>query len=202
MNLGTHFDYNNHIAFISTHAKIGTSHEKVPVPCKRKWICWFGFFEGSSFFSLCLGTRPSEGLVPRLLFASVSPIVSNLSTRDKNQNFRQGLLVEHIQKPLTDSLVPGALRWWAGVVWFPDPSCMGGALPYRKGLGTKLGRAGVGNDRSIADCISGCRKAVKIGQKLAEKEPLGLKYAQLIRSHTIKLRATRKLHAFISTPWK
>ena len=44
--------------------------------------------------------------------------------------------------------------------------------------------AGVGNDRSIADCISGCRKAINIGQKLAEKEPLGLKYTQLIHSHT------------------
>ena len=36
--------------------------------------------------------------------------------------------------------------------------------------------SGVGNDLSIADCISGCRKAKNIGQKLAEKEPLGLKY--------------------------
>ena len=35
-----------------------------------------------------------------------------------------------------------------------------------------------------ADCISGCRKAINIGQKLAEKEPLGLKYTQLIGSHT------------------
>ena len=49
----------------------------------------------------------------------------------------------------TDSLVPGTLCWWAGV----------------------------GNDQLIADCISGCRKAMNIGQKLAEKEPLGLKYA-------------------------
>ena len=89
----------------------------------------------------------------------LSPIVSKLLTQDKKRKikkektkFRQGLLVKHIQelvkKPLTDSLVPGALRWWARV----------------------------GNDRSIADCISGCRKAMKIEQKLAEKEPLGLKY--------------------------
>ena len=35
--------------------------------------------------------------------------------------------------------------------------------------------------RSIADCISGCKKAVNIGQKLAEKESLGLKCTQLIR---------------------
>ena len=62
----------------------------------------------------------------------------------------------------------------------------------RNGLGTRLIRCfqrftmvvGVGNDRSIADCISGCRKAISIGQKLAEKEPLGLKYTQLIRFHT------------------
>ena len=24
---------------------------KAPVPCKRKWICWFGFFEHSGYFS-------------------------------------------------------------------------------------------------------------------------------------------------------
>ena len=41
--------------------------------------------------------------------------------------------------------------------------------------------AGVGNDQLIADGISGCREAINIGQKLA---PLGLKYTQLIRSHT------------------
>ena len=35
-----------------------------------------------------------------------------------------------------------------------------------------------------ADCISGCRKAINSGQKLAEKEPLGQKYTKLIRSHT------------------
>ena len=33
---------------------------------------------------------------------------------------------------------------------------------------------GVGNDRSIADCISGCREAINFGQKIAGKEPLGL----------------------------
>ena len=31
MNIGTHFDYNTHIAFISTHTKIGTPHEKAPI---------------------------------------------------------------------------------------------------------------------------------------------------------------------------
>ena len=47
-----------------------------------------------------------------------------------------------------NSLVPSALRWWVGI----------------------------GKDRLITDCISGCRKAINIGQKLAEKEPVGLKY--------------------------
>ena len=49
----------------------------------------------------------------------LSPIVSKLSPRDKKPKFRQGLLVKHIQElakqTLTDSLVPGALRWWTGV---------------------------------------------------------------------------------------
>ena len=85
--------------------------------------------------------------------------------------FRQGLLLKHIQELAKTShgfIGSSALRWWAGV----------------------------GYDRSIADCISvflwgrdencisGCRKAMNIGEKLAEKEPLGLKYTQLIRSHT------------------
>ena len=26
MNIGTHYDYNNHITFISTHIKMGTPH--------------------------------------------------------------------------------------------------------------------------------------------------------------------------------
>ena len=51
-----------------------------------------------------------------------------------------------------DSLVPGVLRWWAGV----------------------------SNDQSIADWISDGRKAINVGQKIAEKEPLGLNYTQLI----------------------
>ena len=28
MNIGTHFDYNNHIIFISTHTKMGTPHAR------------------------------------------------------------------------------------------------------------------------------------------------------------------------------
>ena len=43
---------------------------------------------------------------------------------------------------------------------------------------------GVGNDRSIADCIFGSTTAINIGA---------------IHSHTTA-RAIRKLHAFISTP--
>ena len=31
MSISTRFDYNNHIAFIRTHAKIGTLYEKMPV---------------------------------------------------------------------------------------------------------------------------------------------------------------------------
>ena len=68
--------------------------------------------------------------------------------------------MKHIQelakKPLIDLLVPGTLRWWPAV----------------------------GNDRLIADCILGCRKAMNIGQKIAIKGPLGLDYTQLIQSHT------------------
>ena len=56
-------------------------------------------------------------------------------------------------EPFMNSLVPGTLCWWVGI----------------------------GSNWSIADCISGCRKAINIGQK---KEPLGLKYTQLICSHT------------------
>ena len=72
---------------------------------------------------------------------------------------RQGLLIKRIQelvKTLTDLLVLSALRWWAGV----------------------------GNDQSIVDCISGSRTAINI---------------EVIHSHTTA-RTIRKLHAFISTP--
>ena len=68
-------------------------------------------------------------------------------------------MVKHIQELAETSYGyagSSALRWWAGA----------------------------GNDRSIADRISGCRKPINIGQKSAEKQPLGLKYTQLIRSYT------------------
>ena len=48
MNIGTHFDYNNHIVFISTHTKISI-HMKTHR--KWKWICWFGFFKRSEYLS-------------------------------------------------------------------------------------------------------------------------------------------------------
>ena len=35
LNIGTYFDYNNHIVFISTHTKIGTPYKKAPLP--HKW---------------------------------------------------------------------------------------------------------------------------------------------------------------------
>ena len=63
MNIGTHFDCNNHIMFIST--KIGTH----PLPCKRNWICWFGNIHVVANFHQCL-----------------SLIVNKLSTWDTNQN--------------------------------------------------------------------------------------------------------------------
>ena len=50
--------------------------------------------------------------------------------------------------------------------------------------------AGVGNDRSIADCISGCRNAIKIGQKLAKKEPLSLKYWGYITANPFPQKCT------------
>ena len=101
VTLGTHFDYNHHIVFISTHTKIGTHKEGT---AKTEVNLLIRLFERSGYFSQCL-----------------SPLVSKLSARDKNQKFRQGLLVEHIQelaktfhefvgsKCLT--LVGGGLRW-------------------------------------------------------------------------------------------
>ena len=35
MNIGTHFDDNNHIEFISTHTKIGIPHEKAPITMQK-----------------------------------------------------------------------------------------------------------------------------------------------------------------------
>ena len=43
MNIrSTHFDYNNHIVFISTHTKIGTHmHEKAPTTVQTEVIQFF-----------------------------------------------------------------------------------------------------------------------------------------------------------------
>ena len=56
---------------------------------------------------------------------------------------------------------------------------------------------GGGMQQLSAECISDSKKCINTGQKLAEKEPLDLKY-----SVPKQLHATRKLHACISTPWK
>ena len=34
--MSTHFDYNNHIAFINTHTKISTPHEKAPITAQTE----------------------------------------------------------------------------------------------------------------------------------------------------------------------
>ena len=47
-----------------------------------------------------------------------------------------------------------ALSARAVLVWFPDPSCMGGASPYRKGLGTKL--EGCCNSRHARSPLVSC----------------------------------------------
>ena len=67
MNIGTHFDYNNHITFISTHTKIGTPHEKAPVTTQTGVN-----FADSAFSNVVVNNRQC-----------LSPTVSKLSTRDK-----------------------------------------------------------------------------------------------------------------------
>ena len=81
MNIGTRFDYNKHVAFISTRTEIGTSREKAPIRCKWKWICWFGFFKRSGYF----------------LPVFISDCKQAISTGLKLK-FRRGLLVKHIQE--------------------------------------------------------------------------------------------------------
>ena len=70
MNVGTHFDYNNHIAFLSTHTKIGTPHAKAPVTVQTEVN-----FADSVFSNVAASFRQC-----------LPPIVSKLSTRDKSQN--------------------------------------------------------------------------------------------------------------------
>ena len=69
MNIGTHSDYSNRIAFYKYPYKHKHSTKKVPTPHKRKWICWLSFLNVAANFCQCQ-----------------SPIISKLSTWDKNQN--------------------------------------------------------------------------------------------------------------------
>ena len=70
MNIGTHFEHSNHIAFISTHTKIGTSHEQAPVSCANR-----SEFANSAFLNAVANFRQC-----------LAPIVSKLLTWDTNQN--------------------------------------------------------------------------------------------------------------------
>ena len=83
--------------------------------------------------------------------------------------FRKGYLIKH----------PGISKNLSQICWFQ--------MLY-------IGGQGLGNNQSIADCISDCRKAINIEEKVAEQVSLGLVPTQL--------HATRKLHAFICTPLK
>ena len=81
--MGTHFDYNNHITFISTNTKISTHmklNERHPFHANRSEFPDLAFSNIAATFRQCL-----------------SPFVSKLSTLDKNQKFRQGLLVNTYQ---------------------------------------------------------------------------------------------------------
>ena len=70
MNIGTHFDYDNHVAFISTHTKMGTLHEKAPDTAQN----------GSEFVE-------SAVLYVAANFRQCLPmIVTKLSTWDANKN--------------------------------------------------------------------------------------------------------------------
>ena len=70
MNVGTQFDYNNHIAFISTHTKIGTPHEKAPITVQTEVnSADSGFSKIAANFRQCL-----------------SPIVNKPLTQDKSRN--------------------------------------------------------------------------------------------------------------------
>ena len=67
MNIGTYFDHNNHIVFISTHTKIGTPNAKAPCYCANVTeFADLAFSNVAATFRQCL-----------------SPIVCKLSTRDK-----------------------------------------------------------------------------------------------------------------------
>ena len=60
-------DYNNHIVFISTHTKIGTSRKKAPVTVK-------------------LNADSALSNIAAKFHQCLSPIVNKLLTGDTNQN--------------------------------------------------------------------------------------------------------------------
>ena len=70
MNIGTHFDYDNHIVFVSTHTKIGTPHEKVPITAQTEVS-----FADSGFLNIVANFRQCPSL-----------IVSKPLARDKSRN--------------------------------------------------------------------------------------------------------------------
>ena len=101
---------------------------------------------------------------------SISDCKQAIDTRYKPK-YRQGLLIKHIQELAKSS---------NGFVSSIRFTLVGGGM-----------------QQLSAECISDSKKCINTGQKLAEKEPLDLKY-----SVPKQLHATRKLHACISTPWK
>ena len=80
MNIGTHFNYNNHITFISTHTKIGIPHEEASIAVKMKVIRLFelSFTKHLSwirqFRALCIGGR-GLATIDRLLTVSFFIII-------------------------------------------------------------------------------------------------------------------------------
>ena len=89
MDIGTHFDYNNHIAFISTHTEVGTPHEKAPVLCNQSEFADLAFFSNvAATFAVCTWFVYDKKGVDEPGINSfcqcLSLIVSKLSTQDKN----------------------------------------------------------------------------------------------------------------------
>ena len=79
MHIGTHFDYNKHIAFINTHTKIGTPHEKAPVITHMEVNLLIQFF------------------FEHITIVSISDCKQAIDTRYRRK-CRQGLLIEPIQQ--------------------------------------------------------------------------------------------------------
>ena len=86
--MGTNFDYNDHIAFISTHTKIGTPYETL-IAVRTKVNCWIGFSNVVANFHQCL-----------------SLIVTKLWTRDKTKHLCKAIK----QKTLMDLVDPSTLH--------------------------------------------------------------------------------------------